>query len=1157
VVINTTVNNNYKGGVYIYGGTYTLANTIVANNGGGDCLKWGGAPFTSNGNNIVSDGTCNTLGLNGPGDLHNTNPNLGPLQNNGGDTETHALLSGSSAIDHVPVVSCTLSTDQRGVSRPQGIACDTGAFEYEPPKADATIVKNVDPSIAAPGDPITYTLTFSNAGGMLATGVVVTDIVPVSVTNTSVISTGAVITPISGIRYAWNVADLAPGTSGVITITGVLSDPLPVGTFTNTAIITTTAAESITTNNSSSAGVTVSSAVVNNPPSFTSSPVTVANEDEPYTYTVTASDPDFGDVLAITAPVKPAWLALTDHGGGTAELAGTPGSADVGDHAVTLQVQDNGGLVDTQSFTVSVKTDCTGAQLEAKLNEPGPVINLDGDCRYLITEKYDSNAVFDLWNKNNLTINGNGAVIERPNDGPTARLFYVSRPQNLIVENLTITGIDASTYGGAIRLYKGNNVTLDNIRFIDNTAAGNGAGLHTYESTNVEITNTTFDGNMANGGRGGGVYNVRGTLTVSNSQFTNNTATGSGAGLYIWGPTNVEITNTTFDGNTTATGRGGGVYNGRSTLIVRNTQFTNNTSAGQGAGLYTSESANVEITNATFSGNRTDAEWGGGMHVYNSTSTVSNTQFISNTAAFGGGLALYKGPATVYNTVFADNQATRAGAGLFAGKGSTTTVENSTFVDNFGNPKQAIYSWSTLDVQNSIIANHQVAIAAAGGADNPVTEDYNLYSGNGKLYKVYNAGTTITSGGHRSIVPDIEQHFVDADGYDYRLKSSSPAIDKGTLLNTTSDADGNPRPFVATGVDVGAYEFQGIGGPSLSIGKNVPYWVQANTPFSCELTVANDGLATANSLRITDTLPVTITFVGNASDGGSFDGSAVVWDIGSLPVGQAKTVYYDAQVSQDITDSDYLVASTTDGSVSASGKPVDIRVNNILVDSLNFWPNPDGFGFYNWGRPSYDTDLTVTDVYGIFGPEVCTVETDGSADTCVLSAAAEAERQDKLDFVTGGHCYGMAVGSLQFFLDRPFIDGRTTPADFQPGAATTFDLLRDNVRNMITHYAVQQFYRPVNPGGRIVRVTDGTPDDIVDFLLTNGFDGPDNDDAYTLSFRKRDGNGGHAVTPYALEDRGDDLYWLYVYDNNHPGNFERVIKIIDNTWIYEGAAVNL
>ncbi|HXP85894.1 MAG TPA: choice-of-anchor Q domain-containing protein [Bryobacteraceae bacterium] len=60
------------------------------------------------------------------------------LQNNGGPTPTIALLPTSPAVDAIPVSACTdfagnpVKTDQRGVPRPQGRACDIGAFELVP-----------------------------------------------------------------------------------------------------------------------------------------------------------------------------------------------------------------------------------------------------------------------------------------------------------------------------------------------------------------------------------------------------------------------------------------------------------------------------------------------------------------------------------------------------------------------------------------------------------------------------------------------------------------------------------------------------------------------------------------------------------------------------------------------------------------------------------------------------------------------------------------------------------------------------------------------------------------------------------------------------------------------------------------------------------------
>ena len=57
-----------------------------------------------------------------------TNPVLGTLGNYGGFTQTIPLLAGSSAIDAGNDAFCPV-TDQRGITRPQGVHCDIGAYE--------------------------------------------------------------------------------------------------------------------------------------------------------------------------------------------------------------------------------------------------------------------------------------------------------------------------------------------------------------------------------------------------------------------------------------------------------------------------------------------------------------------------------------------------------------------------------------------------------------------------------------------------------------------------------------------------------------------------------------------------------------------------------------------------------------------------------------------------------------------------------------------------------------------------------------------------------------------------------------------------------------------------------------------------------------------
>lgn len=114
----------------------SVGNSIIAGNTTLDCSLQTTVPgvVDSLGYNLDSDDTCTFTAAS---DLPSTDPLLGPLADNGGSTPTHALSPGSPAIDAGPPGSCldalgaTLSTDQRGVIKPLGAGCDSGAFEYD------------------------------------------------------------------------------------------------------------------------------------------------------------------------------------------------------------------------------------------------------------------------------------------------------------------------------------------------------------------------------------------------------------------------------------------------------------------------------------------------------------------------------------------------------------------------------------------------------------------------------------------------------------------------------------------------------------------------------------------------------------------------------------------------------------------------------------------------------------------------------------------------------------------------------------------------------------------------------------------------------------------------------------------------------------------
>jgi CSLREA domain-containing protein len=130
-VTNSTFSKNSAnngGGIFNFN-TATLRNTIVANSTqGGNC----GGGITDAGYNIDDGTSCGFSAANNS--MPSTNPLLASsLAKNGGPTKTIALLKGSPALNAIPQATngcgTEVTTDQRGVIRPQGEGCDIGAFE--------------------------------------------------------------------------------------------------------------------------------------------------------------------------------------------------------------------------------------------------------------------------------------------------------------------------------------------------------------------------------------------------------------------------------------------------------------------------------------------------------------------------------------------------------------------------------------------------------------------------------------------------------------------------------------------------------------------------------------------------------------------------------------------------------------------------------------------------------------------------------------------------------------------------------------------------------------------------------------------------------------------------------------------------------------------
>ncbi len=209
------------------------------------------------------------------------------------------------------------------------------------------------------------------------------------------------------------------------------------------------------------------------------------------------------------------------------------------------------------------------------------------------------------------------------------------------------------------------------------------------------------------------------------------------------------------------------------------------------------------------------------------------------------------------------------------------------------------------------------------------------------------------------------------------------------------------------------------------------------------------------------------------------------------------------------------------------------------ADDSGFRPDVDGFQFENYGDETPAVNLTPVEMQRMFGDQVCANLTDG----CTLTPPARQWMEQMNEGMSGGHCEGMAVLSALFYFDQldpdPFGSAVTHELDFND------DMLQ---REIAYWWATQSTW----PGSE--KTVYETPSAVLDTLIEYFDEGVSADEWWSMGIYKPDFSGGHAITPYAVEDQGDGIYHVFVYDNNYPG--ESRIMTIDReaeTWSYEAS----
>jgi predicted outer membrane repeat protein len=237
----------------------------------------------------------------------------------------------------------------------------------------------------------------------------------------------------------------------------------------------------------------------------------------------------------------------------------------------------------------------------------------------------------------NLVLDGPGASVITVNGGNHSNVFTIKNGEQVLIENLTITGGSATSGsdgdGGGI-LNNGTLTILDCV-IIGNTA-GSGGGIESGGL--LTITNSTLSGNVA-AGLGGGIYSFA-SLYISGSTISGNSAP-YGAGVANQDH-QTTVTSSTFSGNSAS--RDGGGFFGSGEITATNSTFSANSAKSSGGAIF-GESQFI-LTDCTISGNTAAKSSGGGIYTNAGTGTtqlIDGTIIAANTGGDISGFATFTG----------------------------------------------------------------------------------------------------------------------------------------------------------------------------------------------------------------------------------------------------------------------------------------------------------------------------------------------------------------------------------------------------------------------------------------------------------------------------------------------------------------------------------
>ena len=632
-VLNCTLSGNTKAAIYnnSFNSNATVTSSTISGNQDGISNIHG---TTTVSNSIVSGNTRdNTFDITDGGfNLIGVDAKLGPLADNGGPTQTFALLAGSPAINagSNALIPADVVTDQRGpgFARIVGGTVDIGAFELDPPQSGPNFVVNQtddhDDGTCGAGD-CTLREAIGAANGNADASAITFDATVFAGKQTLTLTLGN-LPP-----FTSDVTVSGPTTPGAgVTVKGTTPGSGAIfetdsGTVTLSALTVTNGFIAV---NTRGGNTTVQNCTLNGNSSGVNSEI---DGTKVQNCTVTGNSnkgiSNFSNTLTVTSSTISGNRTDIFNNGGTTTVSNsivTNGSSGINDGGFNLigvdaklgPLADNGG----PTFTFA-------------LLAGSPAIDAGNSA--FTTDQRGRVRPFDFPNVANAA-GGNGSDIgayelqDLPQSGPN---FEVNQTDD---HDDGTCGTTDCTLREAINAANGNGAGTDTITFDATVFASKqtialSQGLLPLINTDILINGPTASGAgvTINADANNSIFDViGGTSTFSNLTLSGGNINGDGGAIQQSGASILTLNNCTLSGNS-ASRRGGAIYtNAMLTLNSCTLSGNGNTVTGAGGGIYSS--GTLTLNSCTLSGNRADN--GGGLFIGMGAFNLSNTIVAGNTA---------------------------------------------------------------------------------------------------------------------------------------------------------------------------------------------------------------------------------------------------------------------------------------------------------------------------------------------------------------------------------------------------------------------------------------------------------------------------------------------------------------------------------------------